>query len=128
MIRANKKSFHLSARNLHDECSFCIHLHQNYLLWAFAAGILWRTQPWNFFTGVRTAKRIATCNHDSSLGDDYCVPFSKFKFLIPTLGWTEKTVRLPSPDHGFASRVGRSGFFLFWWRSVSFLGPYRFLI
>ena len=25
-----------------------------------------------------------------------------------------KIVRLSSPDHGFASRVGRSGFLLFW--------------
>ena len=35
-----------------------------------------------------------------------------------------------SPDHGFASRVDRSDFFilvLFWWKSVSFLGPYRIL-
>ena len=64
---------------------FCIHLCWNHLLWAFAAGILWKTQPWDIFARVRTAKCIASCNHDGSLEDNYCVPFFKLKFLIPTL-------------------------------------------
>ena len=64
---------------------FCIHLCRNHLLWAFAAGILWKTQPWDIFARVRTAKCIASCNHDGSLEDNYCVPFFKLKFLSPTL-------------------------------------------
>ena len=44
-----------------------------------------KTQSWAIFARVRTAKRSAGCNHDDSLEDDYCVPFFKLKFLIPTL-------------------------------------------
>ena len=44
-----------------------------------------KTQPWDIFARVRTAKCIAGCNHNHSLEDDYCVPFFKLKFLIPTL-------------------------------------------
>ena len=35
-------------------------------------------------------------------------------YLFVYLGWNFKSVRLLSPDPGFASRVGRSGCFLFW--------------
>ena len=63
----------------------CIHPCWIHLLWAFAAGILWKTQSWDIFARVRTAKYIASCNHDGSLEDNYCVPFFKLKFLIPTL-------------------------------------------
>ena len=62
---------------------FCIH--RNHLLSAFAAGILWKTQPWGSFARIRTAKCIASCNHDGSFKDNYCPPFFKLKFLIPTL-------------------------------------------
>ena len=48
--------------------------------------------------------------------------------VVITVYWGWKIVRLPLPDPGFASRVGRSGFFLFWWRSVSFPGSFHFLI
>ena len=64
---------------------FCIYLSQNHLFWAFAAGILWKTQLWNIFAGVPTAKCIASCNRCDSLQDDYCVLFFNLKFLIPTL-------------------------------------------
>ena len=67
---------------------FSIHLCQNHLLWAFAAGVLWKTQPWDIFARVTTAKCIASCNHDGSLEDNYHVPFFKLKFLIPTLRHT----------------------------------------
>ena len=40
---------------------FCIHLCRVHLLWAFAAGILWKTQPWNIFARVLTVKCIASC-------------------------------------------------------------------
>ena len=38
------------------------------------------------FARLRTAKCIASCNHDGFMEDDYCVSFFKLKFLIPTLG------------------------------------------
>ena len=44
-----------------------------------------KTQSWTILTGVRGAKHSAGCNHHDSLEDDYCVPFFKLKFLIPTL-------------------------------------------
>ena len=62
-----------------------IHLCWNHLLRAFAAGILWKTQPWDIFARVSTAKCIGSCNHDEFLEDDYCFPFFKLKYLIPTL-------------------------------------------
>ena len=62
-----------------------IRLCWNHLLSAFAAGILWKTQPWDIFARIRTAKCIASCNHDGFLEDNYCVPFFKLRFLIPTL-------------------------------------------
>ena len=64
---------------------FCIHLCQNPLFWAFATGILWKTQLWDIFTRVLTAKCIAGCSHGGPLEDDYCITFFKLKFLIPTL-------------------------------------------
>ena len=64
---------------------FCIHLCWNHLLWAFAAGVLWKTQPWDIFARARTGKCIKSCNHDGCLEDNYCVLFFKLKFLIPTL-------------------------------------------
>ena len=36
---------------------FCIHLCWNQLLWAFAAGVLWKTQPWDIFASV---SKVAT--------------------------------------------------------------------
>ena len=62
---------------------FYIRLCQNYLLWAFAAGILWKNQPRDNFARVPTAKCIANCNHDGSLEDDYYVPFFKLNFSYP---------------------------------------------
>ena len=44
-----------------------------------------KTQSWPIFSGVRTAKRSAGCNHDDSLEDDCCVPYFKLEFFIPTL-------------------------------------------
>ena len=44
-----------------------------------------KIQSWAIFARVRTAKHSVGCNHDDSLEDDYCVPFFKLKFLIPTL-------------------------------------------
>ena len=38
-----------------------------------------------YFCKSTTAKCIARCNHDDSLGDNYCVPLFKLKFLVPTL-------------------------------------------
>ena len=57
---------------------FCIRLCQKHLLWAFAARILWKNQPWDIFGRLPTAKCIASSNHDVSLKDDYCV----FRSLI----------------------------------------------
>ena len=42
-------------------------------------------QPWDIFARVRTAKCIESYNHEGSLEGDYCVPFFRLKFLIPTL-------------------------------------------
>ena len=64
---------------------FFIHLSRNHLLWAFAAVILWKTQPRDIFARVSRAKCTASCNDDGCLEDNYCVPFFKLKFLIPTL-------------------------------------------
>ena len=44
-----------------------------------------KTQPWAIFARVRTAKYIADGKYDDSSEDNYCVPFFKSKFLIPTL-------------------------------------------
>ena len=46
---SKQKSFHLSARGLHDECSIHIHLCRNHLPWAFTTGILKKTQHWGIF-------------------------------------------------------------------------------
>ena len=40
MIKANKKKFHFLAKELHNECSFCIHLCGKHLIETFASGIL----------------------------------------------------------------------------------------
>ena len=83
MIRTNKKpscSGKGTARWM-----FCIYLCRNHLFWAFAAGVLWKTQFWNSFAGVPTAEYIVSFNHCGSLQDDYCVLFFNLKFLIPTL-------------------------------------------
>ena len=74
---SKQKPFHLLPRELHNECSASI------FVLAFAARILWKTQPWDIFAKVHTAKCIASCNHDGSLEDYYCVSFFKLKFLIP---------------------------------------------
>ena len=42
-------------------------------------------EPWAIFARVCTAKCSAGYNHDDPLEDDYCVPFIKLTFLIPTL-------------------------------------------
>ena len=82
-IRANKKVFIFRQGN----CTMNV-LHPS-LSKSFALSIcsrdLMKTQPWDIFARVRTAKCIASCNHDGSLEDNYCVPFFKLKFLIPTL-------------------------------------------
>ena len=62
---------------------FCIHLCWNHLLWAFAAGILWKTQPWDIFARVRTAKCIASRNHDGCLEDNYLFHSSSWNFSSP---------------------------------------------
>ena len=49
---SKQKSFHLSARGLHDECSIHIHLCRNHLPWAFTTGILKKTQHWGIFPRV----------------------------------------------------------------------------
>ena len=53
---------------------------------------------------IRTTKYNASCNHGVTLEDDYCVPFLKSKFLIPTLFY------LPTPsvifgEYDFVSSV-----------------------
>ena len=45
----------------------------------------WKTEPWDIFARVRTAKCITSFNHDGSLEDNWCILFFKLKFLIPTL-------------------------------------------
>ena len=75
---SKQKSFHLLARELHDEGStsnfakiICFeHLEQ---------GSYEKNQPWVIFARVPAAKCVASCNHDGSLEDDYCLPFFKFK-------------------------------------------------
>ena len=62
---------------------FCICLCRNYLLWTFAATILWKTQPWDIFAWLPTAKCIASSHHDVSLKDDYSVPFFDLNFFYP---------------------------------------------
>ena len=64
---------------------FCVDLCLNHLFRAFSAGIQWNTQPWDTFPREPTTKCIASCNHDGSWEDDYCVLFFQVKFLIPTL-------------------------------------------
>ena len=64
---------------------FCIRPCRNYFLWTFAARILWKTQPWDIFARLPTAKCIPSSNHDVYLKDDYCVPFFDLKFFIPIL-------------------------------------------
>ena len=43
-----------------------------------------KTQPWDIFARVRTAKCILGLNHDCSLEDVYRVTFFQLKFLIFT--------------------------------------------
>ena len=82
--KRKQKSFHLSARELHDECSAFIsveiicfeHLQQ---------GSYEKLNPGIFFSRVRTTKCTASCNHDCCLEDNYCVPFFKLKLFISTL-------------------------------------------
>ena len=52
---------------------FCIHLCRNDLLWAFAVGILWKTQSWDIFARVRTAICVESSNRDGSLEESYSV-------------------------------------------------------
>ena len=115
---SKQNSFQLSARELYDECSFWIHLCRNHLLWAFAARILWKTQPCDIFVRVRTAEYNASCNHDGSLEDGYWVPFFKLKFIIPTLRYIFCSPK-PSKIYGESDFVSS----VFWNK----LGKYTFL-
>ena len=68
IIRANKKVLIFQQGN----CTMNV-LHPSLsksLLWVFASGGLWKTQPWDIFERVRTGKCIASCNHDGSLEDN----------------------------------------------------------
>ena len=80
---------------------FLIRLRRNHLLWTFAAGILWKSQSWDIFARLPTAKCIASCNHDVSLKDDYCVPFIKLKFLIST---SHHMFSSPKPSNIYGER------------------------
>ena len=73
MVLTNIKVFILWPRDLRNECfvSICVEV------------ICFQHQQHE--SCVRTAKRSSGCNHDDSLEDNYCVPFFKLKFLIPTL-------------------------------------------
>ena len=82
MTRTNKKVFIFRQGN----CTMNV-LH-SWLLKSFALsicrGILWKTQPWNIFARIRKAKCTASCKHDGSLEDNYCVSFFKLKLFIST--------------------------------------------
>ena len=78
MIRANKKVFIFRQGN----CTMNV-LHPS-LSKSFALSICSKDPTKNSALGY-TAKCITSCNHDGSLEDDYCVPFFKLKFLIPTI-------------------------------------------
>ena len=96
---------------------FYIYLCRNHLIWASASRILWKTQPWDIFAKVRTAKCIASYNYDGSLEDDYYVPFFKLKFLIPTWRHIFCSSK-PSKTYGesdFESSVLRNKLYIFLW-------------
>ena len=82
MIRANNKAFIFRQGN----CKMNV-LHLS-LLKSFALSTSSRDPmknlPWDIIARVPTAKYIASCNHNGSLEDDYCVLFFKLKFLIPS--------------------------------------------
>ena len=98
---------------------FCIHLCQNSLFWAFATGILWKTQLWDIFTRVLTAKCIASCSHGGSLEDDYCITFFKLKFLIPTLC---QMFCLPKPSNIYGESDIVSPLCEISWKNIHFCG------
>ena len=81
MIRTNKKISPFGEGTA--RWMFYICLCRNYLLWTFSATILWKTQPWDIFAWLPTAKCIASSNHDVSLEDDYSVPFFDLNFFYP---------------------------------------------
>ena len=81
MIRTNKKISPFGKGTA--RWMFYICLCRNYLLWTFSATILWKTQPWDIFAWLPTAKCIASSNHDVSLEDDYSVPFFDLNFFYP---------------------------------------------
>ena len=97
---------------------FCIHICWNHLLWAFEAGILRKTQSWDIFARVRTAKCIVSCNHDGSLEDNYCVPFFKLILLIHKL---HHIFCSPKPSKNYEERDFESSV------SRNKLGKYTFL-
>ena len=69
-----------------------------------------KTQPWDIFARVITAKCITGCHRDKSLEDDYCVPFFRLKFLIPTLRHILYYTK-PSDSYGeceFVSSISRN--------------------
>ena len=83
MIRANKKVFIFRQRN----CTMNV-LHPS-LSKSIALSICSRDPMKNstlvYFCKSTTPKCIASCSHDGSLEDNYCVLLFKLKFLIPTL-------------------------------------------
>ena len=82
MNRANKKVFIFWQGN----CTMNI-LHPS-LLKSFALSICSRDPMKNstlgYFCKRKYSQCIASCNHDGSVEDNYCVLFFKLKFLIPT--------------------------------------------
>ena len=92
---------------------FCICLCGNHLLWTFAARIPWKTQPWDIFLRLPTAKCIASSNHNVSLEDDYCVRFFDLKFFTPTL---RHMFCSPNPSNIYGQRDFVS------WKNIHFCG------
>ena len=82
MIQANKKAF------IFRQGSCMMNVLHLSLLKSFDLNICSKDPMKNsnlrYFGKSTYSKCTASCDHDGSLEDDYCVPFFKLKFLIPT--------------------------------------------
>ena len=83
---SKQKRFHLSAWEWHILMNV-LHpsLLKSFALRAFAAGILWKTEPWDFLHDYLQPNALQVATMMSFLEDDHCVSFFKLKFLIPAL-------------------------------------------
>ena len=117
MIRTNKKVF------IFRQGNWAMNVLHPSLSKSFALSICSRDPMKNstleYFCKSTTVKCIASCNHDGSLEDNYCVSLFKLKFHIPTL---LHIFCLPKPSKIYGEKTSYVLFRKISWENIHFCG------